>query len=43
MARVVFAGLELARNGLELGLELDSEMSGNGWSPYNNDKIKLII
>jgi hypothetical protein len=24
------AGLELAGN----GLELDSEMSGNGWSPY---------
>ena len=31
MARVVFAGLELDGNGLELDLEL----GGNGWSPYN--------
>jgi hypothetical protein len=32
---VAFAGLELAGN----GLELDLEMIGNGWSPYNIGKL----
>jgi hypothetical protein len=43
MTGVMFAGSELAGN----GLELDSEMSENRWSPYNrhacvHDGFKLV-